>query len=116
MLFHRAHRQKRRNGNVIFVNAAVAQDDDIRAAVIFPLHRHKKLVNRLFKRCVFVIQNGNHRNFESFFVQRLDFQHVHARQNRIVDFKDGAVFALRLQKIAVRTDVNSRIRHDFFAQ
>ncbi len=49
---------------------------------------------------------------KSRFVQAADLVHIPAIQNRIADFQDRAVFPGFLQKVAVRTDVDSGIGHD----
>ena len=115
MLFHRRDGKKTRDGDVVFVHAAVGQNQNVRAVSIRAVALHIQPVERAHQRRVLIIKKRNRLDFEPRLFHCADLHQIRARQNGIVDLKNGAVFGTLLQKIAVGADVNGRVRDDFLA-
>ena len=49
MLLQSGQRQKRRHGDMVFVHAAVGEDQDIGALPDDPVHLYEQIINRLLK-------------------------------------------------------------------
>ena len=59
VLLNSRNRQKRRNCNVVFINAAVGKYEYVSALFVSAVTLHKQVVERALKRRVCVIKQGN---------------------------------------------------------
>ncbi len=96
MLLNRRNRKKRRNRDMVLINSTVRKNHNIRAILVFPVNRNQKVIQRLLQRTALVIQKRNRNNLEPGLFHILDFQHINAGKNRVVNLKDSTVFSLRL--------------------
>ena len=115
MLLHRRDGKKARDGNVVFVHTAVGQNQNVRAVSIRAVALHIQPVERALQRRVLIIKKRNRLDLEPRLFHRADLHQIRARQNGVMDLKNGAVFGTLLQKIAVGADVDGRVRDDFLA-
>ena len=123
-MLDRAHGKKRRNGGMILVNAAVAQNHYVVAVRVGRVNSREEIVQRGFKRFSVALSNGKGERqqkrkrlrAQARLVERGDFYQVRSSQNRIVDFQNAAVGTLCAKKVAVRSDINRGVSDNFFAQ
>ena len=108
--------KQRRYGDMVFIHAAVGQNDDVCAVAIGAVALDKKLVQRLFQRRILIVQERNGLHLEAGPLHMPDLHQLHRGQNRIADFKHRAVFRFFDQQIAVRADVHGRIGDDLLAK
>ncbi len=110
VLLHRGHRQKRRHRNVVLVHAAVREDDDVLSLCRRAVHCDVQLLQRALQRRVLVIQERDGLRMEPGLIQRTDLHEIHSGQDRMIDLQHTAVLRLFIQKIAVGSDVDRRVR------
>ncbi len=121
---HRPHRQQAGNGNVIFVDLPVGQDQNIRPVPVCPVNVHEQPVDGLLQGGIFIVADGNRLHLEPRHIHGLDAKKVRFRKNGVVDFQHLAVIRLLLQQVALGTGVdrgggndllpegvNGRVRH-----
>ena len=114
MLVHGRYRKQRRNRHMVFIHSPVRQDNDICSVPVSTVCFHKQAVQRLFKGCIFIINDRKLRNLEAFCLHILDLQQICVRENRIVDFQHLAVLRFLFQNISVFSDINRGRSHKFF--
>ena len=109
---------------MFFVNATVRKNDDVVTICISRINLSEKIVQCLFKHFAFFFrkqifhlnQKRDCCRAQAFLVECLDFNQICASENRIMDSKNMAVFALCVKKVAVSSDINRRVRNDFFTE
>ena len=112
----RAHSQQAGNGDVVLVNVAVGEDQDVRAIAVGAVNIDKQAVDGLFEVGVLVVADGQRHNLEAGHVHGLDFQEVGLSQNRVVDLQYLAVVGILFEQIALCADVDGGRGDDLLAQ
>ncbi len=100
VLFHRGDSQQRRDGHMVLVDAAVRQDDDVRALFIGFVALYVKVVDRLFEGRILVIQDADRCHFQTGQIHILDFQKIDTGQDRMADLEDLTVLLGILQQVS----------------
>ena len=77
--------KQRRNRHMILVHAPVGQYDNIHTVPISSVHFHKQPFHSPLQTRIFIVENGNLSDTESFRLHIFDLQKICIRQNRIVD-------------------------------
>ena len=99
---------------MILIDAAVAQHQDVGAFPIGPVTADAQLLDRFLQGGVAVVEHTDRLAMEMFIVKRFDLHHVRSRQDRIGDFKHGAVGAFPRQQVALRAEIHRRIGDHLF--
>ena len=115
VLRHRRDGQQTGDGDMVFVDVAVGQDDDVRPVLVGAVHFEEHAVDGLFKAGVLVVVDGNGRDLEAGNVHVFDFQQIGGGQDGVVHLEDLAVLRLVLQQIAVRAHIDAGGGDDLFA-
>ena len=79
----------------------------------------EQILQRIFQKIfssVKVEEYGDCLWLKSVLVERGNFYEVGSRQDWVVDFQYAAVFALRVQKVSVLSDIHGGVRHNFFSE
>ena len=105
--------KQRRNGNVVFVNITVRQNDDICALLVFLVNLKEQVRNSLFKACVFIIGYRNNGCLKTGNIHILNLKHIRVGKNRIVNLKHVAVLRLFNKNITVTAEMNACIGYNF---
>ena len=116
ILLHRAYRKQGRNCYMVLVHTAVAQNHDCASVVVLPVNSDKKLVQGSLQRRVGIIKKGNRGGLKSRLVQVLDFNHVHAGKNRMLNLKHTAAFPAWLKHVSVASQIHGRVGDNLFAE
>ena len=106
MLLHSGNSQQRRDCNMVLIHTSVGENQNVGTVTVGTVCLNKQTVNGFLQTCVFIINDRNNANFESFFFHMLDFQKVCICQDRIFNFQYLTVFRLFFQNISILTDVN----------
>ena len=116
ILLQARHGQQRRNGDVVFIHAAVGQDDDIRARAECLVAGNEQPVERQRQRRILVVEQRQLGRFQPRHAERLNLHQVAACEHGVIDLQNAAVLGQVLQEIAVGADVDGRVGHNLFAQ
>ena len=116
VLLHAGDRQQGGDSHVVFVHAAVRENDYVGAGCRSAVHCYVELLKGPLQGGVLVIQKRDCPRAEAGLVQISDLEEVDAGQDRVVDFQDRTVGALLLKEIAVRADVYRGIGHYFLPE
>ena len=101
---------------MVFIHAAVGENDDICAFFVGAVTFDKQPVKRLFKRGVFIVQQRDGLHPEARLVHITYLHKIHRGKDGVVDLKHGAVFRLFAKQITVRAYIHGGVRHYLFAQ
>ena len=107
VLAHRRHRQQAGDGDVVLVDAAVGQDDDVGPVLIGAVHLQKDPVDGLFQAGVLVIGDGDGGHLEAGDLHLPDLEQVGLGQDGVMDLQHLAVLGAVLQQVAVGADVDA---------
>ena len=91
---------------MVLIHATIGEDQDVCAVTVCTVCLYKQAVNGFLQTCVFIINNWNNANFETFFFHMFDFQKVCIGQDRIFDLQYLTVFRLFLQNVSIFTNIN----------
>ena len=108
VLLQPGYGKQRRNRHMVLVHLAVAQNQDVSPFPYHTVHLYKKIFQRFFKTCIFIICDRDLRYLEAFYVHIFNFQKVCIGQDRVVNPEHLAIFFLLLQQISVPSDIDSR--------
>ncbi len=86
---------------MVFVHAAVGEDQDICALPDDPVHLYEQIINRLLKPGILVVHDRDLCRLESFPLHILNLQKICIREDRIIHLEHPAVLFPLLQKIPV---------------
>ena len=111
-----AHSQKAGDGDVVLVNVAVGQNQDVGTVAVGAVHIDKQAVNGLFQVSVLVVADRQRHDLEAGHIHRLDFEQISLGQNRVLDFQHLAVVGILFQQIALGTDIYGGGSDDLLAQ
>ena len=101
---------------MVLVDAAVRENDDVLAAGVGVVDRDIELLQGALKGRVLVVEDRHGLRVEAGLVEVPDLDEVDAGQDRILHLKHAAVLSLRLQQVAVRADVDRRVRDDLLPE
>ena len=116
ILGHRAHRQQAGDGNVVFIDVPVGQDQDIGSVPVGPVNVHEQPVNGLFQRGILIVADGNGDHLEPRHLHGLDLHQVGFRQNGVVDFQHLAVVGGLFQQVTLGAHIDGGGGDNFFPQ
>ena len=107
------HGQQAGDGDMVFVDVPVGQDDDVGTVLICAVHFQEDAVDGLFQAGILVVVDGNGRDLEARHVHVFDLEQVGGGQNGVVDLEHLAVFGLVFQQVAMGTHVDAGGGDDF---
>ena len=108
-------RQQRGDGDVVFVHAAVREDQDVRPLLVGPVAGDKEALDRAFQRRALVIQQRDRSHLQPGAVHMADLHQVDAGEDGVLDLQDRAVFGPLLQQVPGGAEVHRRVGHDLLA-
>ena len=100
---------------MVFVDAAVGEDQDVRAVFVGAVAGDEQAVERAVERLALVVEDRDGRRAERLRPRRADAQQVGVGEDRLVEPQHGAVLGRILEEVAVGTDVDGRVRDDLLA-
>ena len=112
----RADSQQAGNGDMVLVNVAVRQNQDVGTVAVGAVHINKQPVDGFFQIGVLVVADGQRHNFEAGHIHRLDLEQVGLGQDRVLDLQHLAVVGVFLQQVALRTDIDGGRGDDLLTQ
>ena len=115
MLLQRRHRQQRRDGHMVFIHAAVGQDQDVGAVAVGAVAADEQPVQRTVQRRGLVIQQRDGLHREAGALHVLDLHQIGVAEDRAFQLQHGAVFRLFHQQVAVGADIYRGVGDDLFA-
>ena len=115
IFLHRGHREQGGDRHVVFVHAAVGENEDVRPLLIGPVAGHKEALHRRLQRRALIVEQRDRRHAEALVVHVADLHELHARENRVLDLQHAAVFGPLLEQVAARAEIDRRVRHELFA-
>ena len=98
---------------MVLIYSPVGKNDYVRALFICAVTLHKKSVDSLFKRCIYIIKKRYCRNAEPGFVHAANLHQVNGSKYRVVDFKNLAVLRILNKKVSVFSYVYTCGSNDF---
>ena len=101
-----ADSQQAGNGDMVLVNVAVRQNQDVGAVAVGAVHIDKQPVDGLFQIGVLVVADGQRYDLEAGHIHRFDLEQVGLGQDRVLDLQHLAVVGVFLQQVALRTDID----------
>ena len=115
VLLQRGDRQQRGNGHVVFIHAAVGQDQDVRAVAVGPVAADEQAIQRAIQRRGLVVQKRDGLHAEAGALHVPDLQQIRVAENGAFQLQHGAVFGLFHQQVAVGAHVDGGVGDDLFA-
>ena len=115
MFMHGSHSKQRGDRNMVFINAPVRKDQNVRSLPVSFVHLHKQMADDTPHRRSLIKQGGNPGNLKTFFFQIFDLQKIEVSQNRIFNFKYMAAARVRFEQISVLSQVNCMGGDDLLA-
>ena len=112
----RADSQQAGNGDMVLVNVAVRQNQDVGAVAVGAVHIDKQPVDGFFQIGIFVVADGQRYDLEAGHIHRLDLEQVGLGQDRVLDLQYLAVVGVFLQQVALRTDIDGGGGDNLLAQ
>ena len=116
VLLHGGYGKKRRHRHVVFIHAAVRQNNNVLSLCGRTVHSDVQLLQCALQRGVLVIKKRNGFRMEARLIQGADLHQIHTGQNRMIDLQHAAVLRLLIQKVSIGTNVNRGIRDHLLTQ
>ncbi len=101
------HGQQAGDGDMVFVDVPVGQDDDVGTVLICAVHFQEDAVDGLFQAGDLVVVDGDGGHLEARHIHVLDAEKVGGGEDGVVDLEHRAVFGLVFQQVAMGTHVDA---------
>ena len=111
-----AHSQKAGDGDMVLINFAVRQNQDVGTIAVGAVHINEQAVNGLFQVGVLIVADGDGFHLKAGNLHGLDLHQVGFGQNGVGDFQHLAVLGVLFQQVALCANVYGGGGHDLFAQ
>ena len=107
VLGHGRNGQQAGDGNMVLVNVAVREDDDVGTVLVGAVHLQEDAVDGLFQAGVLIVIDGHRGGLEAGHVHVLDLEQIGAGQDGVLHLEHLAVLGLVLQQVAVGTHIDA---------
>ena len=107
VLGHGRNGQQAGDGNMVLVDVAVREDDDVGTVLVGAVHLQEYAVDGLFQAGVLIVIDGHRGGLETGHVHVLDLEQIRAGQDGVLHLEHLAVLGLVLQQVAVGTHIDA---------